>query len=571
MRRWTKIGAGVAASVTTILGLFFLLQSNFGFIITDQTGNFSCEGSYENPCISEFSVRNPTRYDVDIFNQDEIQLDFSPNIEDYALFTKDGRCSATGSCACTLKNGQRIGFKGWRCIDFTEDTKPIQDKVYVFRFPRYSTKEFRLVEIKKNPNDVVKWGFGANDEYLDPVWDAKIKSIRTPTTETISNQDGTKTLTLYSGIRFVEEDSTWKKIEEAKSLKNSGIKCIVKKDSKDDPDVECLDYNYTSIKIDIKDGESHQIKIFSKNISEKDLSKNMVLEESLSEKGIGVEIIKIDLGKELHIGANSTIVILQDADSENLNDGWVYSETPDSVMNSGTDDEVLLCAHEYYDESYSSYLSFNISSLAGTTILNATLSLETTSIDGSGNINLHNLYNGWINSTGTNTLDENDLTWNNQPCGNSLDNYTNCNTTPEDTITTSSIGTIYNFTVTNTSFQYVIDNSKNDIGFWLNSTSHFYSEFASKEHPTAEGPKLTVTYISAPVGNTCNYDGSGNWDIDCSDNCFINSSISINGNLSLLGSGTVKINSTLDFNSTGQIIYQGSGCSFVVNSGGKIS
>ena len=99
-RRWTKIGSGVAAGVTTVIGLFLLLQSNFGFIITDMTGNFSCQGTYEDPCISEFSVRNPTAFDVDIFNQNEIQLDFSPNIEDHALFTKDGRCGAAGACAC---------------------------------------------------------------------------------------------------------------------------------------------------------------------------------------------------------------------------------------------------------------------------------------------------------------------------------------------------------------------------------------------------------------------------------------------------------------------------------------
>ena len=66
MRRWLKIGAGVAASVTTILGLFVLLTSNFGFVITDLTGDIICEGTYSSPCISEFTVRNPTPYDVDI-------------------------------------------------------------------------------------------------------------------------------------------------------------------------------------------------------------------------------------------------------------------------------------------------------------------------------------------------------------------------------------------------------------------------------------------------------------------------------------------------------------------------
>lgn len=169
-RRWVKIGAGLGAGITTILTLFAFLTIQYGFIITDLTGDINCSGTYENPCISYFDVRNPNYYDVDIYSKDQVKLNFSPEIGDYALFVKDGRCSATGSCRCELKDGRMIGFKGWRCTDFTNKTKPRKDRVYNFRFPSYTTKNFMLAGIKKSPFDTVKWTFGTGNGILDPIW-----------------------------------------------------------------------------------------------------------------------------------------------------------------------------------------------------------------------------------------------------------------------------------------------------------------------------------------------------------------------------------------------------------------
>jgi hypothetical protein len=176
-RRWLKIGAGVAGGVTTIIGLFALFSVLYNFQIIDLTGNIICEGTYENPCISEFEVRNPNAYVVDIYSKDQVKLDFSPEIYDYALFVPDGRCSATGSCACILKDDRKLGFEDWRCIDFTNKTKPRSDKVYNFRFPAYSTTKFRLVGIKEKPQDTIKWSFSTNDKELDPIWIGKKSNI----------------------------------------------------------------------------------------------------------------------------------------------------------------------------------------------------------------------------------------------------------------------------------------------------------------------------------------------------------------------------------------------------------
>lgn len=174
-RRWFKIGSGLALSIISIIGLFTFLVTQYGFEITDLTGNINCLGTYDSPCISEFQVKNTQPYNVDVYSKTDVKLDFSPDIKDYALFVPDGRCSANGACACDLKDGNKIGYKGWRCVDFTNKTKPIEKNVYVFRFPAYSTTRFRLIGIKYNTKDRVEWSFGANNKTLDPLWGSVLR------------------------------------------------------------------------------------------------------------------------------------------------------------------------------------------------------------------------------------------------------------------------------------------------------------------------------------------------------------------------------------------------------------
>lgn len=187
---WIDIGKGKAAGVATIIGLFTFLSMAYHFEIKDITGDFVCEGTFEHPCISRFSVKNPNAFYVDVRNSNDVHLGFTPEIEDYALFVKDGRCSATGNCACALKGEQKIGFKGWRCMMFTNETKLLKDKAYVYRFPAYSTTDFLLVGIKKNPMDTIKWSFASNNFTLDPVWigqgraSLELKCLKSVTTRT---------------------------------------------------------------------------------------------------------------------------------------------------------------------------------------------------------------------------------------------------------------------------------------------------------------------------------------------------------------------------------------------------
>lgn len=166
-RRWFKIGKGVAVGVGSLSALFALLIVTFNAQIVGTSD--VCAGTLEDPCVSFINVTMPAGLVVDVYNQDEVRLDFSPEIKDYALFRKDGRCSGKKGSACCSPEG--VCFKGWNFIDFTEDTKPRKDKKYVFRFEK--TKSFLLYGLKNSPEDTVKWGFklgGLLGNYLDPEW-----------------------------------------------------------------------------------------------------------------------------------------------------------------------------------------------------------------------------------------------------------------------------------------------------------------------------------------------------------------------------------------------------------------
>jgi len=161
-RRWIKIGVGAGAGATSLLAFFAILSALYGFQFIDYTPEgYSCVGSENYFCLTEFGIKNPSDTNVDIYSSDNLKLEFDDNgcITDYALFTKDGRCSATGSCQCTLKDGRKIGFDGWRCTDFTNATKPRKDVKYVFRFPSYTEKRFLVAGWKANRTCKVEINF----------------------------------------------------------------------------------------------------------------------------------------------------------------------------------------------------------------------------------------------------------------------------------------------------------------------------------------------------------------------------------------------------------------------------
>ena len=163
---YKRIYIGVA--ITTIIGLFAYLAS-LGLVITSD-GDKDCNFIYNNVayCASYINVTNPKAFSVDIYNRESVSLDFVPGIKNYYLFTKDGRCSGKqGSACCTYDN---ICIKGWRYTNFTDATKPRDDRVYVFRYAAYSTTQHLLLGEKNKLYEKVKWTLGVGGGNLDPVW-----------------------------------------------------------------------------------------------------------------------------------------------------------------------------------------------------------------------------------------------------------------------------------------------------------------------------------------------------------------------------------------------------------------
>ena len=129
--KYKRIYLGIGA---TLISLFTILTI-IGLQITSD-GDKICQGTELDPCISYLTIYNPTAKSVYIYNKEEVTLDFSPDIERYELYVEY--------------------YGKWVPMDFTMETRlgnVPKDRLYVFVFPRYSTKKFKLVGYKNNPTD----------------------------------------------------------------------------------------------------------------------------------------------------------------------------------------------------------------------------------------------------------------------------------------------------------------------------------------------------------------------------------------------------------------------------------
>ena len=162
-RESSKYAKIAGAAIVTITSLFFVLMA-LGFTITGSDD--ICLVTPEDPCVSYGKICNTGPDNYDIYNPDEVKLDFSPTVKNYWMFFKDGRVKKQ-----FLYNiGINHSTTGWRYENFTNATKPRADRIYVHRFARYSCQDYMLVGLKENPDDLIKWGIGVGAEYLDPFW-----------------------------------------------------------------------------------------------------------------------------------------------------------------------------------------------------------------------------------------------------------------------------------------------------------------------------------------------------------------------------------------------------------------
>lgn len=228
--KYKRIYIGIG---TTLIGLFTMLTL-MGLQIVDTSGDIMCAGTIEDPCISYFEVRNPTAKSIYIYNYDEVQLDFSPDIKGYELYVKY--------------------YGKWHYTNFTKETRfgniPA-DRKYSFVFPRYSIKKFKLVGYKNNPEDDVKWGVGTSGAYLDPLW------------EGIKKEKENITIPSKREISISSTDSWF-------------ISSI--NDTELGYDVEDVTYNGDEFKFTVKINESHSIPKELPSIKVKDYNKAEIKE-----------------------------------------------------------------------------------------------------------------------------------------------------------------------------------------------------------------------------------------------------------------------------------------------------
>lgn len=308
-----------------------------------------------------------------------------------------------------------------------------------------------------------------------------------------SCENGVCILNLYSGIQFVNENNEWKTIDQAKSLKDSGYYLIVNygKEAEDPKSLEIEDFNYTSVKlknVDIsalsKSEQPLSIKFYDEEGKEKTSQTSLITTKSSDVKKDFS--LNWDFGDTIHLGNNSTIIILNSTNSGLISDTYVKNDSLD--MNFAINQTLRV---DDYTERQRAYFMFNLTSIPlNKVIIYANLSLHSSSASAIA-ISLFQVYGGF---------DENLVNWSSQPCGTDKSSILgNCNSTAETTVTgtTTMLFDITNlidraYTSNNTNVSFVITK--------LTQASSGYILIDSKESSTISyRPKISITYSDISI------------------------------------------------------------------------
>lgn len=178
----------------------------------------------------------------------------------------------------------------------------------------------------------------------------------------------------------------------------------------------------------------------------------------------------------------STTLVLQDANTEVLEDAFVDESAPDTVNGSSTKMPISYTPNA---DTELAYIMFNLPLPEYIQILDAYLNI-TFDFD-------HRVYE--VRHVYLSNWSENSLTWNNQPCGDDISNSNNCNLTMLDSYTSGGAGSggRFDFNVTS-AIIYQYNNNKGNISFVFNTTDTSGSRIYSKENGNANNPKLVIIY-----------------------------------------------------------------------------
>ena len=451
------------------------------------------------------------------------------------------QCYYNGSTGETDTTVNNTGYVVIDELNVRNITSPYANKSFIFFMPDGS------VGITLDPIEPLEEPLKENN----PI-------TRTSSTETICS-NGKCNLVLYSGVRFAEEDNKWKKIEEARSLKNSGIKCVVESDNVHL--AVCDDFNYTHRKIKTSinalsaiDKTNIPVSVYYEEYN-LETNKTDIIEKSKEFYNFELtpnkdEWIKASYGDIIKIGDKSTTIKLQEPDSENLGDSYIYELGGDT--NYGT--EIILKLKNFF--VMRTFIKFNISVIpsSGIQLDESELFLYMNDPPSfTSDIAAHHIY---IDSNWT----EDTMTWNILNCGANFDDSSQCNLTAEDIFTKDTTGNVWtNWNVTNAvksdydannlNVSFVIKYHPNDQA----SGSVFGdAAFYSKEYTgdTSLRPYLNITYhsILPSVSTTLTSptDGSSDEDGTVIFNCSGTALFSDLVNITLYHNitGTWKVNKT---------------------------
>lgn len=168
----------------------------------------------------------------------------------------------------------------------------------------------------------------------------------TPSTDIICN-NGICSLILYSGIRNVYEDDTWKRVEDAKSLKDKEGFEIIYLENDGTHKIDVVDFNTSSIQLDfsydkdnlgeyvieVEDGKMNTTFIIietfynetTREPYEVETKQEIEIEE---DKNVYFTLNENPLGKKFKLGEKSTTIKLQEANTENLDDTFLARNQP---------------------------------------------------------------------------------------------------------------------------------------------------------------------------------------------------------------------------------------------------